>query len=157
MYFWNIARLKADLRSAPLPSREVVQYGLAYIAAWALGWLLPQGDATQQFQPVPVLMWILIGTTAIGFWVAYQANGGVAGTDFAARFLSLLWVIGIRLMVGCMIVGTVFLLGFLGYAYAPSGAPDLDVRRVTMAVEGFVLITQAIGYWRLAHHLAEIR
>jgi uncharacterized membrane-anchored protein YitT (DUF2179 family) len=157
MYFWNITRLKADLRAAPLPSREVLRYGLAYIAIWAVGWLLPQGDAAQKFEPGPALLWVLVGTTAVGLWVAYQANGGAAGTDLAARILSLFWVIGIRLMAGCMIVGTLLLLAFLAYAYALHGAPDLDPRRAMVALIGFVFVTQVIGYWRLARHLADLR
>ena len=157
MYLWNITRLKADLRSAPLPSREVLWYGLAYIAVWALGWLLPQDNGMQQFQPGPVLPWLLIGTTAVGFWFAYRRNGGSRGTDLAARFLSLFWVIGIRLMAGCMVVGTLLLLAYLGYTYASHGTPDPDPRRAMRAVIGFVFVTQVLAYWRLAHHLAELQ
>ncbi len=156
MYFWRIDELKAQMRAGPVPPRDVLGYLL-----WMLTsiWLPPLLLRLVPFPVVPDArspVWpeiVLLTMTAVGLWVAYRANCGGAGRDFAGRLLAVHWVLGIRFLPGFFVVVTslVAVASLAGFISSdPNAVPDELVIGGIMA--GFLVLF----YWRLAHHLGEV-
>jgi hypothetical protein len=118
MVFWRIDELKRQLRRGPLPQRQAFGYV-------ALTWVL-----FELFSGAPGLWndarsgtlrdWAAyvagVITIGVGTYAAYRANGGGAGRDFAARFVALGFVVGLRLLVLVVIPATVLFEVIIGIA-----------------------------------------
>lgn len=153
MYFWRIDRLKSELRDREVPARDVLGYVTAFLVLWTVPQILPTGEASISGTDV-ALMVVLILITVGGLWAAYRANGGAEGRDFAGRLLAIGWVLGLRLMALWMVcLPLLFII-----AFATGGIKDTPS---DLAILGgawtFMLITSLVFYWRLLHHLGDVR
>jgi hypothetical protein len=163
MYFWRIKSLKEELRRGPLPPRSAFAYVLATFLLFQLMagvpglWNVDPADITSW-------TWVAFGLTAIvlvlGMYAAYQANGGAAGEDFAARYLALGWVLGLRILVfgiGALILVAVasVLVAIMQGAVTPEG--DLpDEILPAWLTDLFSVALAVVFYWRLVHHFRSL-
>ena len=88
-----------------------------------------------------------------GLRLAYRANGGAEGIDLAGRFLSIAWVLGLRLMVLWL---AFFALVFLGAGVAAALNRELSDSAIGIVAWSFALMASLIFFWRLAHHLRDV-
>ncbi len=156
MYFWKVDRLKAELRDAPLPAHQVLAYILAFVALWSVTLAPTNMPAQADLPSLTPLSWALGAANAIGLYLAYRANGGREGPDFAARLLALMWIVSMRLMVFLGVAGIVFLLAFFGWSARSTVDAVPAPANVVKIVVGFTALVQLLFYWRLVHHMATI-
>ncbi len=102
MYFWRIEKLKEELRQGQLGQRAAFGYVLIALLASMLPpsaaslWIEPSDSSTYgDLLKYGAAMLLAIG----GTYIAYRANGGPTGTDFAARYLAVSWVVSIRITI----------------------------------------------------------
>jgi hypothetical protein len=92
---------------------------------------------------------ILVG----GMRLAYRANGGAEGIDLAGRFLSIAWVIGLRLMLLWL---AFFAMVFMVAGVAAAFGRELSDSAIGIVAWSFALMASLIFFWRLAHHLRDV-
>jgi uncharacterized membrane-anchored protein YitT (DUF2179 family) len=114
MYFWNLRKLKDELRQGPLPARAARSYLIGIVALYYVSYVMER--LSKPLPPMTALDWVSTLMGGIGYLLAivlaYRANGGAGGADFIGRYLSLGWVIGIRLglaVVPVCLVGAIAL------------------------------------------------
>jgi hypothetical protein len=102
MVFWRIDELKRQLRRGPLPQRWAFGYVAITWVAWEILAGAP-GAWSSSADPATIRDWVMYLTgvliVAVGTYAAYRANGGSSGRDFAARFVALGFVVGLRILV----------------------------------------------------------
>ena len=153
MYFWNIERLKAELRERPVPPVEVVRYSTAIVLTSSVAYYVPVPD--QELRVADgILIVISVFVTAFGLWAAYRANGGPNGTDLAGRFLAVGWVIGLRLAVLLLAFMVVVFGIIMVQAFREH---ELSGRSIELTAWVTAVLTEIVFYWRLTHHLALVR
>jgi hypothetical protein len=138
MYWLNLTGLKDELKRGPMGQPHAFQYALAD----ALLTTLARGSGAPWWQVLAVA-----AITGLGTAYCYEANGGADGTDFIARYVSLGWVVGLRVALACILpIG-------LAVAVAVKLAPESELT-VKAAV---TLLAVAAIYWRMGAHFADIR
>ncbi len=90
----------------------------------------------------------------LGLRGAYKANGGAEGPDLAGRLLALGWVLGVRLIVLWLVLFMVPVVLVLVGAAADREPSDLVITATAVSA---VLLASVIFFWRLAHHLKDLR
>jgi hypothetical protein len=137
MYWLNLNSLKRELKQGHLTQAHAFQYALA-------GTVLTSLAGAAKADP----WWEALLTAAIaglGTAYCYEANGGAAGSDFVARYVSLGWVVALRVALGYTPAAVI-----VGVLAAPAFA---DARLLISAVGlGFVVLF----YWRLGIHFADV-
>jgi hypothetical protein len=115
MYFWNITKLKEEIRGGGPSENECFKYLLAFGIAFALSSSAPPMPVKSE--PVLILLSALVsvGIVIAAMTYCYQMNGGAAGREFLKRFLSIAWVIGWRsVLVGLpVLLGTIFVFVYI--------------------------------------------
>jgi hypothetical protein len=153
VYFWRIDRLKNELRAREVPARDVLGYATALLIVSTLPNFLPTGETSLTRTDVALIV-VLILITVCGLWAAYRANGGAEGRDFAGRLLAIGWVLGLRLMVLWMVSLPLLFIIALATGAVKDKASDSAIRGSAWT---FMLITSLVFYWRLTHHLRDVR
>ena len=97
MYFWKIDALKRELASPTVSDRYALPYllwlGGTELAGYALSDVAPP-NLWDRLISVVGLAAFLVGTL-----YAFRCNGGATGSQFLTRYISLSWVLGIRIVV----------------------------------------------------------
>jgi hypothetical protein len=153
VYFWRIDRLKSELRARELPARDAFGYATAHLLCWTLPNFLPLGKASITATDdalMVVATFIIVG----GLWVAYRANGGVDGRDFAGRLLAMGWVLGVRLTVLWIVCAPLLLIIAFAAGVLKERPSDSAIRGIGWI---FLFVTSLVFYWRLTHHLRDVR
>jgi hypothetical protein len=97
MYFWNVERLKEDIKADNFKEKDRFDYAFIYIALSAIGM-----EATTYMPVESPNVWDSVRSIGniiiaiMGTFFAYKANGGYSGTDFLGRFFSISFVVVIR-------------------------------------------------------------
>jgi hypothetical protein len=147
MRFWKIEDLKSELASGDLPQLAGLQYFACAGALAVLLYGLPLYDENRWDVANTIGDALLI---LAGGYLAYRANGGTEGRDFLGRFVSIGWVLGIRLLVLLMIPVICFEIALEAYFLG-------DIPENTTPVETIVLFSlSAFYYWRLAMHIDDV-
>ncbi|WP_394252688.1 hypothetical protein [Vibrio profundi] len=134
MYFWKIEKLKQDLRNDVVSEQSLLQYLIAHTIIIGLA-MLPYYDV---YELDMLSAGISIPISVFGILAAYHMSDK---HNFLAKFISISWVVGIRLLP------LTFLLIFL------SINPDsLETTELEVAV---MAIVEMIIYWRIAHHIKD--
>jgi hypothetical protein len=113
MYFWNLTKLKNELRGGPLGQRAARSYLFALIIVYYAAFMMERSSP-----PPPAMTatdWestlIAFVSCILGIVFAYRANGGEGGIDFMGRYVALGWVIWMRLAavvtIGCLVAAVV--------------------------------------------------
>ncbi|MGM7319434.1 hypothetical protein [Idiomarina sp. ST10R2A5] len=146
MYFWNIDALKRDFLQGRFSQTQAFYYLVLMLVLFTLPvgiW----GDNTTVWDKAS--LWVDLAFVILGTTVAYKSNGGRDGREFLERYVSLSWVLFIRLLplvILLVLVASIFRdifisdagYGFTGYDFA-----------------ALVLIS-FIYYWRLSHHMSDL-
>jgi hypothetical protein len=156
MQFWRIEPLKSQLRSGSLPAIHSLRYLVACLLTYSLCAELASRVPATGAAYEAVTSGIAYGLLLIGTLAAYRANGGGSGADFIARYLSLSWVLGIRITVigGLLFVVFALILGVILVIVAPS-AVESEAMWGWLGVP-LVLIWCGAFYYRLYWHLRDI-
>lgn len=161
MRFWRIELLKDELRQGPLRQPAAFAYVLATLLLYTITTAAP-GVWNTESQPDPAtnLNWAtyiaMILFVSGGTYAAYGANGGSAGLDFPARYFALTWVLFIRLSVLGLMPAFLLLFWAMFAAAFKHGAGELSPAPIGWSVAAIVIGFEALYYWRLVHHFAEI-
>ena len=96
MYFWKINCLKQSLKKEPLSEKESIKYIVATVVLYCL-FLIINPAKTDKWYLISYLIYMII--TVIGIIYCFHKNGGIQGNNFLKKFISLNWVLGIRLFI----------------------------------------------------------
>ena len=159
MFFWRIELLKDQLHEGPLGQRASFAYVVATVLLYTASTTVP-GLWNAEPDPATGLDWLTYGLTVFlvggGTCLAYRANGGQAGSDFASRYFALGWVLLIRLIVLMLVPAMVLMLAVgagLGFIHTESERADTFFSWTGAAVG---IAFEAFFYWRLVHHLGQV-
>ena len=152
MYFWDIRGLKKQLISEGINEPHALPYFLAILAIDSVilslsSDAIPYEGELSGWDWVQTISYPII--VVLGALAMYRFNGGREGRDFFVRYFSLLWVVGIRF--------TVFILPLIGvwvfWLVSNEQYPEQAMWQEVIALVSLHLIF----YWRLVHHIAEVR
>ncbi len=149
MYWLDLQALKNDLRQGPLAESQAFKYVLAFLLASAAGAGFDIAVGTPGWAPVGV--GVICG---FGTYICYRANGGAGGNDFLSRYVSLGWVVGVRMIPAAFLMG--LLAGTVNAVLqSVSGGPEAARRNLIMEPAHFIWL--ALMYWRISVHLSDLR
>ncbi len=101
MCFWNIEKLKEDIRADRSPEKDRFIYALIYLGLGAIGVeflthapMELRGEGGWDIVVSASNALIILGTI-----LAFKANGSNDGIDFLGRYLSIGFVVNVRLIV----------------------------------------------------------
>ncbi len=123
MYFWNITKLKEEIRGGGPSENECFKYLLAFGIFFALLSSAPTGQEKRE----PALFFLsalaMIGIVIAAVTYCYKMNGGTAGRDFLKRFLSIAWVVGWRALLVAfpVLIGIIIVFVYLFHPSAREG------------------------------------
>ena len=95
MYIWKIDKLNQQLISSNLTEPDAFKYLMAYTVLNALAMI--QYTIPNQYDTYNGVMSVVI--SIIGLTFIYICNGGKNGSHLLERYISISWVILVRLMV----------------------------------------------------------
>lgn len=146
MYFWDINKLKMNLSSDKLSELEQFKYLLANMI---VGPLFLQ---TSQLRYEHKINWIFsLVITVGGICYCYKMNKGSTGNLFLSRFLSIAFVVNIRLCL--FFLPLMFFIEFMALAFDFGGISIKTMETVFLI--GFFLF-EVFYYWRVGYHLSEV-
>jgi hypothetical protein len=137
MYIWKIEKLKEELVAGDMPERETFKYLVASSALYALAMI-------QYSNPNSLDTWsgVTAGiVTLMGLFFIYRCNGGDSGRDFLIRYLSISWVVFVRMIVLFMIPAliVIFTLQELYMGGIPEETTNIELIYMTVIEIVFVL------------------
>lgn len=143
MYFWKIKNLKKDLIQNPLSEKEQFKYLLATNILSFLAIIPLRGNNTWYVYSRIVLFIILV----LGTYYIYKMNGSSNGKYFLQRFLSLGWIISVRLSVIVFLASIVISLIVF----------SIDISQY-LSIYHFVvpILISLIYFWLLGKHIKEV-
>jgi hypothetical protein len=159
MVFWRVGELKRQLRSGPLPQRAAFVYALLIWILWEAVAGAPR-VLDVSVDPVTSRHWAMylggIATIAVGIYAAYRANGGSRGRDFAARFLALAFVVGVRVFV-LVILPVMFVLALVAEAI-DARSPGFRTSSTFLWIQATVAFVLAYVFFaaRLVAHFRDV-
>jgi hypothetical protein len=157
VYFWRIARLIEQLRRGPLEQRAALLYILAWLVLWTALTLSPVVAQLASSYPGDWASFLVIlVSTVLGTLAAYSANGGAHGSDFAARYFAIGWVLAIRLII--LLLLPLFVLFFIVAGVLVAGSEGQEPSEATSAWigAGLTIVFEIVYYWRLMHHFRSV-
>lgn len=160
MHFWRIDTLTEQLRRGHLEQRAALRYILAWLILWMVVSLPSISGETTPMQPVDWAGYLVtLVATVVGTLLAYQANGGAGGSDFAARYFALGWVVGIRLIVLLLLPSLVFffIFSFVSAFRAAGGEQGTGDATAEWMIAMFTAVFEIVYYWRLMHYFSIVR
>jgi len=114
MYFLRIKPLKESLATAGIDTKEQFKYLMAWmlLLTWASSLSFKSPGFWETVSGAGMLV-----ITFLGILYAYLRNGGSKGTSFLERYLSIGWVVNIRvfLVIGLVVLGGAYIMRLLGY------------------------------------------
>lgn len=134
MYFWNIGKLKEDIRSDNLTEKERFFYALVHLSLGAIflemvGYSSLASDISNDADVLSSATYIL--TVIVGTILAFKANGANGGVDFLGRYFSIGFVMDVRFLAYAVPSIAVYVL-FVGYM--------VDVVEVLVSYVGWALV-----------------
>jgi hypothetical protein len=153
MYFWNIEALKSDIKRGEFTDREAISYIVVSLFLYSLGTelivLFPAEAVYNVWDGVNSLLNIII--PVVGTLYAYKKNGGASGRDFANKYFSIGFVMGIRFLV--YLIGVIFLLVIYWSFVVPDEVDTIPTTWVEVLLfSGWY----AMLYYKIGEHIGEI-
>jgi hypothetical protein len=144
MYFWQIEKLKNNIKQGLLTERQRFIYALIYIVFAEFGMevmtLIPFNEGG--------LSNVIIGF--IGTFFCYRANKGANGTDFLGRYLAISVIISIRFfiyLISILIIIKVSLL--LGFECPCQN--EIKYIKFTLLLAWYLIM-----YWKIYVHIKQV-
>ena len=151
MYFWNIDALKDEIKRGDFGDEKAIAYIvislILYSILFELVYLFPVTEERNTWDYVESVLSIVV--PMMGILYAYQKNGGAKGKDFANKYFSIGFVVGVRFMVystGLMIVL------FFYWNYVFSEDEEIPTTFVEVALYS---IWYTVFYYRIAKHVED--
>ncbi|MEX0909795.1 MAG: hypothetical protein WDZ75_00700 [Candidatus Paceibacterota bacterium] len=145
MYFWNIQKLKSDLREKPLSEGESFKYLFANLLVYSLA-MIPFLE--NNIWDVYIFV-IAVPLMLFGAYYVYRCNGGAGGTHFLQRYFSIGWVVGIRwLVLIALPVLVLYIIAQGMYSEIPDSTTLTDVVVYNSLAIAF--------YWLFGKHIKEV-
>jgi len=145
MYFWNIKKLSNELINSTLSQRSVFLYILIYVFGMELSLealeYFPQ-QSLNNYDYIETIIYLVI--VFVGTCLAYYFNGGKNGKEFAERYFSISFVVGVRFMA--VFVPLIFIELAIFYE-------EDDEMLTTWYEVSISLILMFLYYWRTIVHM----
>jgi len=150
MYFWKIESLKNDIHNGSFTDKQLIPYVVLYAGLYAaaieITGHLPY-ENVNIWTYVMSMLNILIPIA--GTIYAYKMNGGGNGSNFASKYFSIGFVVGIRFLV-YLIPMIVLMAAYWIYAFGD------QENLPTTFVEVFIFSSWfALLYIRMAKHIGD--
>ncbi|MCK5416444.1 hypothetical protein KAI92_03390 [Candidatus Parcubacteria bacterium] len=144
MYFFKINELKNDLIKAPLSESEVFKYLIASTIVFSLE-ITPffENNIWDIYASIISGLIVVIGTIYI-----YRCNGGKFGKHFLQRYISLSWVLMIRLLLLILPITIIFFIILEIYSEIPENTTVYDAI--------FLNILYIIYFWLFGKHILQV-
>jgi len=143
MYFWKVDKLKEQLISGELSEQEQFKYLMANSILYSLAAI--QYETPNDFDTLAGAIGVFI--TVLGLWFIYKCNGGPNGKNIIQRYLSIGFIVFIRVfvlfMLPAIIAASVVQEMYLG------GIPE----ETTMSLFTLMIITEVILVLWVAKHI----
>lgn len=153
MYFWNINMLKEDIKSGNFGDKEAIVYIVISLALYSIGLelvsLFPLIENYNLWDYVNSFLSVLV--PVLGTIYVYKKNGGAEGKDFANKYFSIGFVMGIRFLV--YFIGVIVLL-IIYWSYV---FPNNEEMPTTFVEVLLFFIWYVALYFQIAKHIEEIR
>jgi hypothetical protein len=155
MYFWNINKLKSDIREGRLTETQSMFYLLANILLYQLVLVFYTYDLVVG----SFIVWNVwdiytaIVTTILivaGIHYVYKCNKGASGNHFLKKFLSIGWVAGIRWLILVVLPSTLTLeiVRIMVSSNTPEHTTPIDVV--------FMSALCVLFFWLVGKHVKEV-
>ncbi len=151
MYFWKIKNLKNDILTNKLTEKDCAIY-------LALEVLLQNFfAAVSSYQEATEATTVNISFSIIYFFItflflvfAYQINGGKGGKDFLAKYLSINFVVGLRISATLVPLAIIIFTFIAIISNTNPYETNLPFHILSTAI--IIII-----YWRVCKHISDIR
>ena len=147
MYFVNARQLRHDLNRGPLPSLDVALYLFFVLAFHVPLWYPVPGlldiAVLERIETIVLIAATLsLAVKLVGLLGCYRANGGRAGSHLAERYVSLGWVVAVRIsLVGLPFYAIAAYIGWPLTVYWPPIATVINAVFYVLLVQQFRLIS----------------
>ncbi len=145
MYLFDARRLRADLAEDRVSQADFAIYAFLVSGVSLPFWV--QYTETEASWIDWAFFFAHLLVAALGTRASYVANGGRAGSQFLNRFISLGWVVGVRVALAVII--PLILLSFVLSEVAPA-----TVAGPVMSAS--FVVAEAFYFWRLSLHVASV-
>lgn len=146
MYFFSIDSLKSDLAHGELNQSEDMKYVVATLILYTLGTMPVEAPNTLDYLSSFIGAVIVL----IGSLFCYWSNGGRTGEDFLRKYLSISWVVGVRL--GLAVLFLLFLVSIF------IGAMSVNISYQTTPIDLTLMTLLSVFYfWRVNVHIKELK
>lgn len=149
MYFFSLKPLKNDLAGPGLPEKERMKYLLAWMLAFTSAPLFATREAGTIEVATAIIVLLL---TLFGVLLAWKRNGGAEGRAFTDRFLSIGWVISLRILVFLLSVNI-----FIGVLLTGLGYGDAIEQWEPVLASLFMIGAETYFAFTIARHVGEVR
>jgi len=156
MYFWNIKKLKSDLRVG-LNERQHFNYILLFIVLYNLGYV---AEIVGRYYELNysltelTFVWVNLLIMLIGTILAFVINGGAKGKKFSERYFSISWVMFVRLMGLALVTGLLLIIGIIVYVNYFGAANVHKYEDTIFNIFGSTLLTYY--YLRICLHIRSL-
>ena len=144
MYFWNIKKLKADLKDKPLTEKQILPYVIATLVLYYLSAVIApvSSDRNGILETSLIVLSIVIGT----YWL-FKKNHADAGQYFIQRFFAIGWVASIRFGIFSLVISVLL------YASSILKVDTASTSNAELIIESILII---LGYWYIGTHITEV-
>jgi hypothetical protein len=156
MYFWNIKKLKEELIRDGLSQRSTFMYILVSVLLAqffvTIGFLFPSKDAINAIDYIKPL--IDLSVVGAGTYLCFCANGSGSGVQFAERYFSISFVVGLRSMV--LVIPLALVTSFAAGIVKIAIGIDSVSSAIHYAILALVRVWLVIVYWRIVTHINDV-
>ena len=150
MYFWKIESLKQDIRVGSFTDKNLIPYVVLYAGLCAIA---VEMTGYMPYEDVSVWTYVLSMLNVLipiaGTIYAYRCNGGANGENFASKYFSIGFVIGIRFLV-YLIPLMVLMITYWVIVFG-----DQEELPTTFAEVVVFSFWYALLYFRMAKHIGD--
>jgi len=146
MHIWNIDKLKKSLGKGTFPEDDQFKYLLANVIIGPL----PIQFKTLHYEYKSYWLFTF-AITIFGIIYCFNMNSGKKGSHFLSRFLSVSFVINIRLYFFLLPIILIVLIAAFAFDFGGLSSDAIEY----IIVAGFCLF-ELFYYWRVGYHLKEV-
>lgn len=147
MYFWNIKALTEDIRQGDFSDKDVISYIVLSLLLYSISFealnFFPVENQNYNFWDI-MDSFLSIFVPVIGTLYAYKMNGGRLGKDFANKYFSIGFVVGVRFFVYFLIFMPLLII-YWSYAYPNEDEIPTTFVDVLIFFVWYILLYYQIG------------
>ncbi len=151
MYFWKIELLKDDLINNRFDDKSLLPYIILTIFLYTLG---TEITAYIPYEEVNLLTYLLsfmnVLIPIIGTIYIYKKNGGANGKNFANRYITISFVIGIRFLV-YLIPVMIILICYWNFTFSEQETIPTTLFEIVVLSLWYIIL-----YYNIAKHIESL-